>query len=134
MRSSFTVVGKVVGKPRPKFRVVAGHPQAYQPRGGKAYERLIADEYRRQCGRMHEGALAVVIYTFRALPKGTPKRVVSEPDTVKPDADNIAKSVLDALNGVAWRDDTQVVHLQVRKNPRTRCEERIEVEIVEVTE
>lgn len=134
MRSNFVVVGKVKGKPRPKFRVVAGHPQTYQPPEGKAYERLVADEYRRQCGRMHEGALSVVIQTFRELPKSTPKRVESEPDTVKPDADNIAKSVLDALNGVAWHDDMQVVGLYVRKHPRTRCEEHIEVEIVEVVD
>lgn len=33
----------------------------------------------------------------------------------KPDIDNIVKAVLDALNKVAYRDDTQVVELQVRK-------------------
>ena len=33
----------------------------------------------------------------------------------KPDIDNIVKAVLDALNEVAYRDDTQVVELQVRK-------------------
>jgi Holliday junction resolvase RusA-like endonuclease len=35
--------------------------------------------------------------------------------TVKPDADNVAKIVLDALNGSAFCDDAQVVHLQVLK-------------------
>lgn len=29
--------------------------------------------------------------------------------TVKPDADNVEKAVKDALNGVAWKDDCQVV-------------------------
>lgn len=33
----------------------------------------------------------------------------------RPDADNIAKAVLDAGNGVLWADDSQVVHLVVRK-------------------
>lgn len=33
--------------------------------------------------------------------------------TKKPDIDNIVKAVLDALNEVAYRDDTQVVELQV---------------------
>lgn len=34
----------------------------------------------------------------------------------KPDADNIAKTVCDALNGIAWVDDSQVTFLSVRKN------------------
>ena len=46
----------------------------------------------------------------------------------KPDIDNIVKSVLDALNQVAYRDDTQVVELHVRKqySDRPRVEVCIE--------
>ena len=62
----------------------------------------------------------VSIYTARALPKSRPKRVGEEPDVYKPDVDNIAKAVLDALNGVAWEDDTQVTQLVVQKGPRMR--------------
>ena len=35
--------------------------------------------------------------------------------TIKPDTDNIAKSILDSLNGIAYLDDKQVVDLRVRK-------------------
>lgn len=35
--------------------------------------------------------------------------------TTKPDIDNLAKCVLDALNGIAYRDDNQVVRLEVSK-------------------
>jgi len=35
--------------------------------------------------------------------------------TVKPDADNVAKAVKDALNGVVWGDDTQVVRAVITK-------------------
>ena len=35
--------------------------------------------------------------------------------TSKPDTDNIAKSILDSLNGIAYKDDKQVVDLRVRK-------------------
>ena len=62
----------------------------------------------------------VEIDTFRVMPKSRPKRMVHEPDTFKPDADNIAKLVLDALNGIAWHDDTQVTDLDVHKHDRTR--------------
>jgi Holliday junction resolvase RusA-like endonuclease len=33
----------------------------------------------------------------------------------KPDADNIAKAVCDALNGIVWKDDSQVVDVRVLK-------------------
>jgi Holliday junction resolvase RusA-like endonuclease len=35
--------------------------------------------------------------------------------TIKPDTDNIAKSILDSLNGIAFLDDKQVVKLEVEK-------------------
>ena len=38
-----------------------------------------------------------------------------EPRCAKPDCDNLAKAVLDALNGVLWQDDSQVVELSVSK-------------------
>lgn len=49
----------------------------------------------------------------------------------KPDIDNIAKAVLDALNSVAYRDDIQIVELQIRKQysekPRLEiCMEELE--------
>lgn len=66
--------------------------------------------------------VAVSIVTERALPRGRPRRVEREPDVVRPDADNVAKLVLDALNGAAWEDDTQVVSLFVVKRDRTRRE------------
>ena len=47
----------------------------------------------------------------------------------KPDADNIAKIVLDALNGVAYEDDSQVINLSVQK--RYSEEARVFVHIEE---
>lgn len=37
------------------------------------------------------------------------------PHEKKPDLDNLAKSVLDALNGIVWRDDAQVASLSMSK-------------------
>ena len=34
---------------------------------------------------------------------------------VKPDADNLAKAICDAINGVVWKDDVQVVDLTLKK-------------------
>ena len=65
----------------------------------------------------------VSVTTARGMPKGRPKRVQEEPDVFKPDVDNIAKLVLDALNGTAWVDDTQVTSLSVLKFARDRVAE-----------
>lgn len=35
--------------------------------------------------------------------------------TAKPDSDNILKLVLDALNGIAWKDDAAAVDVRCRK-------------------
>lgn len=52
----------------------------------------------------------------------------------KMDLDNVAKSILDGLNGIAYVDDDQVVELLVRKH-KVRCakEERVEIEIREAS-
>lgn len=75
-----------------------------------------------------------------AAPKGVPVSVkitatkssekrANTPFVMKPDADNIAKLVLDALNGVAWHDDAQIVSLDVVKLNHTKNVNRISVEI-----
>ncbi len=64
--------------------------------------------------------VTVRILTMRPLPKSRSKKVTREPDVYKPDCDNVAKLVLDALNGVAWADDTQVTDLRVFKCDRRR--------------
>lgn len=49
---------------------------------------------------------------------------------VVPDVDNVAKSVLDALNGVAWDDDRAVSCLLINKYYSQRP--RVEVTIKEI--
>lgn len=39
----------------------------------------------------------------------------SEPHTSKPDAENLAKSVLDALSQIVWVDDSRIYELVARK-------------------
>ncbi|MEG0157204.1 MAG: RusA family crossover junction endodeoxyribonuclease, partial [Anaerovoracaceae bacterium] len=50
----------------------------------------------------------------------------------KPDIDNIAKVILDALNGTAYYDDTQVIKLEVLKSYDDTA--RVEVQIKELEE
>ena len=62
----------------------------------------------------------LLVEAYRALPKSRPKKVLCEEDTFKPDWDNIGKLVSDALNGLAWKDDSQVVKADISKWPRMR--------------
>ena len=112
---SFTVDG-VMGKPRPRF----ARGRAYTPAKYKNWEKTIGEAYKRAGGKLIEGAVCVKIEVYRALPKSRPKRVDFEEDTFKPDADNIAKAVLDGLNGIAFKDDSQVTSLTVEKMGRIR--------------
>lgn len=74
--------------------------------------------------------VAVRIDVYEPLPKSRPKRVTSEPNTFKPDADNIAKLVMDGMNGAVWGDHAQVVDLHVVKHPRVRGQaERMDISI-----
>lgn len=111
-------------KLRPRFRVVRGRVFTHTPYQTKAFENQVAALYLEKAkGGMFEShkPLQVKLYFGMTVPKSfsKKKRADIENDlllhTVKPDLDNLTKSVLDALNGVAWYDDAQIVDLQVRK-------------------
>ena len=66
-----------------------------------------------------ELALAVTFNSIFLVPESYSEKkkreLVGKPYTKKPDADNLAKAILDALNGMAYPDDAQIVNLKVRK-------------------
>lgn len=51
--------------------------------------------------------------------------------TVKPDTDNIAKSILDSLNKIAYLDDKQVVKLEVEKYYAANANVAVMIEEIE---
>jgi len=111
------VLNRVPIKRRPRFAMRGGHPCAYTDARTEADEAAVKRSYR---GPKFDGPVCVRIDIYRALPASRPRRVDAEADTFKPDADNVAKAVLDGLNGAAYDDDAQVVELHVIKHPRTR--------------
>lgn len=119
-QTCFTVYGKVIGQGRPRFTSRGKFTRAYKPKKDVDYESLVAKCYREAGGTLHTGAVEVHITAFRALPQSRPRKVSHEPDTFKPDVDNICKIVLDGLNGIAYLDDSQVVYLTARKQDRRR--------------
>jgi Holliday junction resolvase RusA-like endonuclease len=57
----------------------------------------------------------LIARTLQAEVWSARKRQANRWHTAKPDADNIAKLVGDALNGIAWRDDAQIARATVEK-------------------
>lgn len=131
---SFWVDGPIRGEGRPR---VTMHGTFIPKATREAKDRVRAAAL----AEMPEGAprplfagrltpVAVQITTWRPLPASRPKAVTHEADTFMPDVDNVAKLVMDALNGIAWEDDRQVTYLAVTKSARTRL--RSEMMLVQV--
>lgn len=122
MKKEFTVLGEPVGKGRPRFSTVTG--RAYTPTKTTNYENLVKLEYHAQCGGdpfPEKVMLKMAIRAYFAIPKSASKKaraamITTEQRPVKkPDADNILKSVADALNQVAYYDDSQIVATTIEK-------------------
>lgn len=119
----FDVLGEVKGKGRPRFARVGNYVQTYTDKVTVSYEEHIRQSFIAS-GKVpfpEDTPLSVYIRAYVSIPKSASKKkrnlmlAGKIRPTKKPDPDNIAKSVLDALNKVAYKDDTQVIHLSVSK-------------------
>jgi Holliday junction resolvase RusA-like endonuclease len=122
---SFTVPGIPIAQPRPRACAFV--------RGGKVRTRIYRDDdspihaWRQAvtlAARMKyqgpplEGPVGVKMDFFLARPKSMQwkKRPMLRCwHDSRPDLDNFVKGVLDALNGILWEDDGQVVQMKAQK-------------------
>lgn len=126
------VDGKIKSKQRPRF----GKGKVFTPTDTINYENWIKTCYQQQGGQHLEGNIKVSIIACFAVPKSMSKKDRAKVPTMeirplKMDADNIAKIILDGLNGVAYKDDRQVAEIEVKKY-YTLGNERIEFDIWEI--
>lgn len=114
------IPGEPVGKARPRV-TRTGH--AYTPDKTVSYENLVKMLFRQAYPDWipTTAEVRVEIEAYYKVPKSASKKKkqlmvdgVIRP-TKKPDIDNIAKIVNDALNGIAWVDDTQIVIEDIKK-------------------
>lgn len=109
----------------------------YTPSDTTKYEKLVRDVYQAKYGDFMFDAqpLSVEILALFKVPKSYTKckKELALSGKIAPstkDVDNIAKIVLDGLNGVAYLDDRHIVRLYVRKES-TIDEEGVHVKIQE---
>ena len=116
----FFIPGKPKGKGRPRF----ANGRVYTDDQTKAYEARIAAGYRRIAGKYRfpdDVFLRVRVQQQMPVPQSarkSKKEAMLEGrvfPSAKPDLDNVVKVVLDALNGVAYKDDARVVGLYSQK-------------------
>lgn len=95
----FSIPGQPLPKARPRVNTRTG--RAYTPSKTRAWERTVAWHARLALGAQEplEGDVALAL-RFR---RQTRRRA---------DTDNLVKAVLDGLNGIAYRDDKQIVRVE----------------------
>lgn len=114
-------VPEIVGKQRPRTVRNGGTTLTYTPQKTRDAEELIAWQWRAKhgdAGAGHDGPVFVSIDVTRELAKSNPRKWAGRCDLGKPDLDNVGKLVLDALNGIAYPDDSHIVYLTLKKRER----------------
>ena len=131
-----TIPGPPCAKQRPR---VTKRGITYIPVKTLNYETLVRELFIVQHPAFEPmtGPIALRMWAFFAIPKGTSKRTreLMESGFIKrdkrPDYDNISKTVSDALNGLAFMDDGQIVSASIEKLYSERPRLEIELEKAE---
>ena len=127
---SFEIPGKAVAKGRARaFKTPGGHIGHYTPKKTAQFENLVALAFSARVGggwTPHEGPVSVTLLFRMAIPKSKPAwwremaATRAVPHTSRPDLDNMEKAVMDGLNGIAFKDDSQVWKVQKAKEYSAR--------------
>lgn len=114
--TTFEIPGEPVAKGRPRFNKKSG--ATYTPKQTASFENRVALFAREAGVPLLDGPVFANITFWFEWPKSMWRkrnpRGEEWMDTGK-DVDNMAKGVLDALNGIAYHDDKQVCALTVSK-------------------
>lgn len=134
MKIKLVIPGKPLGKQRPR---VMKNGITYTPKETVNYEVLVKQLYiTEHKDTRFEGPVKAIITAYMPIPKSVTKvkRLAMQHNmarpTKKPDWDNIGKIITDALNGIAYDDDKQIVDARVIK--LYGDEPKVEVELEEI--
>lgn len=122
MSVTFEVLGDPVPQPRPRVTTRGGFGRAYTPTSHpiNVYREAIALAARAAGATPTDRApLTLIVDLVFARPKSHYRKGVvrdDAPNLPRPDCSNCVKGIEDALNGVAWLDDTQVGKVIIEKS------------------
>jgi Holliday junction resolvase RusA-like endonuclease len=138
----FTVFGEPVAKGRAKTRYITTKDgrqftQQYTPEKTRRYEESVKWAFLEQCiGQRFDDddAIEITLHIYKSIPKSMTKRNRTRVDAgelfpgKRPDGSNILKAIEDALNQLAYRDDSQIVRFEIEQHyseiPRVEVELR----------
>ena len=120
---NFHIEGTPVPKKRPRFSTQGGMVRSYTDKATRNYEDHVNLSARAAMGSSDPIETPVGVYLYIRLPipqSHSKKRTEAclngfEKPIKKPDIDNLAKSLLDGMNGVVFKDDSQIVSLHCTK-------------------
>ena len=116
---SIEIPGEAVPQARPRVTRWG----TYDPPRCRAYKEKVGI-YAKAIMRGREpldGPVKMIVTVSRGVPKSWSKKKKAEAmagtvyPTTKPDIDNILKGLMDALKGIVWRDDAQVISVEASK-------------------
>ena len=114
----FIVKGDPKSKQRPIFSSKGGKVRVFTGKSTSYYENLIKMHAQQHIKQPLDGAVGILITFYLHRPKYMMWKTKPMPAVYcakRPDIDNLVKSVVDGLNGVAFNDDAQIVHMHAKK-------------------
>ena len=112
-----TIYVEPTAKARPRSAIIAGRVHTYTPKKTRNAQMMIQAMIRSQVmelGSFEEGVpLRLEVTFYRIRPKHLPKRVTMP--VSRPDYDNYAKLLTDALEKFVYRNDSQITTAVIKK-------------------
>ena len=120
---TFKLDADPVGKQRARYARRGNFVQTYTPDKTRNYEALLKDAAIEAMGSSEplETPISLYLYIRVPIPKSFSKKKVQdclnglEQPMKKPDSSNVLKSVEDAMNGIVYIDDCQIINHHITR-------------------
>ena len=135
---NFVIPGVPVAKGRPRFARHGAFVRTFTPEKTASYENLVKvkAEEAMQGRALIDGPCVVTLSLFVTPPASWSKKKTNDAltgaiyPTSKPDADNVLKGILDAMNDIVFKDDKQVVDFACSKRFALTARAVVKVEAI----
>ncbi len=137
------IPGEPCAQGRPRFSTAGGFVRAYDPaksRNYKAYVKAVCADAAEKQGWLFNTDLPLEVELIAGLsiPSSKSKKWKQaaaegvEKPTKKPDVDNLIKIIMDALSGVIYKDDKQIIKMSVEKRYAEQPGVTLEVRVLNI--